>query len=71
MSFMYGKLRDRIATRYSTMAAFADALGIGRATLSLKLNNQSSFTASEISRACVLLEIPASEIGDYFFCVEC
>lgn len=70
MSFSYGKLRERILSRYPTLAAFAKDMGMSRTSLSLKLNNVSSFTAQEISKACRLLDIPASEIGEYFFCLR-
>jgi len=70
MSFSYGRLRERILLRYSTLGDFAVALGISRASLSLKLNNGSEFTASEIRKACELLDIPVAEIGDYFFTLK-
>ena len=70
MSFSYGKLRARIRERYKTFADFAKAAGMSRTSLSLKLNNVSTFTAAEITRICELLDIPTSEIGDYFFCVK-
>ena len=70
MSFSYGNLRERILEKYGTLAKFADLLGMSRTTLSLKLNNFSSFTSDEISKACELLDIEALDIPKYFFCLK-
>lgn len=69
MSACYAKLRGRIKEKYGTQANFADAMGMDRSTLSLKLNGKSDWTSPEIEKACVLLEIPFAEAHTYFFTV--
>lgn len=65
--FDYRKLRGRIKERFGTQDAFAAAMGIGRVSLSQRLNNSLGFSQREILRAAELLEIPTEEIPDYFF----
>lgn len=64
----YTKLRGKIVEVFRTQAAFADAMGMNKATLNGKLNNKSQWTADEITKACELLNIPLSEAHEYFFC---
>lgn len=68
LDFNYSKLRGRIREIFGTQERFADALGIGRVTISQRLNNQSEFTQQEILKAANLLEIPSDAIPLYFFC---
>lgn len=70
MVFNYSKLRGKIREVYGTESAFAVALGIGRVSLSQRLNNAAEFSRQEILQSCQLLEIPSSEIPDYFFAQE-
>lgn len=70
MSFDYSKLRGRIKELYKTQDSFAEALGIGRVSLSQRLNNSIDFKNKEISKACLLLEIPIDLIPAYFFTPE-
>lgn len=67
MSANYGKLRGRIKEIYNTQNEFADALGIGRVSLSKRLNGKLDFTQSEILRTAQLLDIPFESITEYFF----
>lgn len=64
---MYRKLRARIMELFGTQGDFADAMDMGRITLNTKLNGKSDWTASEIVKACELLEIELSEAWLYFF----
>lgn len=64
----YTKLRGKIVEMFRTQSAFADAMGMNKATLNGKLNNRSQWTADEITKACELLNIPLSEAHLYFFC---
>lgn len=66
----YAKLRGRIIEKFHTQSAFADAMGIHRATMNGRLNNRSQWTAGEIEKACALLDIPLSEAHFYFFCEQ-
>lgn len=65
--FNYNKLRGKIKEHFGTESKFAKALGIGRVSLSKRLNNRLEFSQKEILKACELLEIRLSEIGTYFF----
>ena len=64
----YTKLRGKIVELFRTQSAFADAMGMNKATLNGKLNNRSQWTANEITTACELLNIHLSEAHIYFFC---
>ena len=63
----FGRLREKIKAVYGTQKAFADAMGMNVATLNAKLNGNATWTLMEIEKACNLLDIPISEIVEYFF----
>lgn len=63
----FGRLREKIKAVFGTQKAFADAMGINVATLNAKLNSKAEWTLNEIEKACVLLNIPAEKIQEYFF----
>ena len=42
-------------------------LGIGRVSLSMRLNNKIEFTQEEIYKACEILGIDLEDISIYFF----
>lgn len=63
----FGKLRELIKQKYGTLGAFADALGMNRTTLSLKLNGKLAWKSTEIEAVCNLLDIPMTLVGEYFF----
>ena len=65
--FDYKKLRGKIREVFGTQENFANALGISKVSLSLKLNNTRDFTQGEISKAAALLEIKPSDVPAYFF----
>ena len=67
MEFNYNKLRGKIKEVYGTQDNFAEALGIGRVSLSQRLNNSVDFSNLEIFSACRLLGISQLEIAEYFF----
>lgn len=68
MTWNYNKLRGRIKEICGTQDEFADRLGIGRVSLSKRLNNQLEFTQAEMFKSCEVLSIPDNELSDYFFC---
>ncbi len=68
MIFDYSKLRGRIKEKYYTQDNFAKMMGMGRVSLSQRLNNILEFTQKEIFMACELLDIPLIDIPEYFFC---
>lgn len=67
MEFDYSRLRGKIREVFGTEAAFAKAMGMGRVSLSQRLNNVLEFSSQEILKACALLGIPSAEIPLYFF----
>lgn len=70
MSFGYAKLLGRIREKGYTQDALARLIGRNPGTLSMKLTNQAVFTQQEIIAICDALDIPAGDIGDYFFSRE-
>ena len=70
MAFDYSKLRGRIREKFGTEQNFARAMGMGRVSLSMKLNNEGDFTRKQMLRAAELLGLDAGEIPEYFFKVE-
>lgn len=72
MQFDFSKLRGRIIERFGTCSAFAEAAGISTSVLSYRLDNKTYFTMPEIYRIIQpdLLDIPAAEIGVYFYTLE-
>lgn len=67
MQFDYSRLRGKIREVFGTEANFAKALGMGRVSLSQRLNNTLEFSATEIRKSCSLLGISSAEIPAYFF----
>lgn len=70
MRWNYNKLKGRIKEMCGTQDEFASRLGIGRVSLSQRLNNQLEFTQDEMFRACDVLEIDRTDIPLYFFVPE-
>lgn len=67
MSANYAKLRGKIKEVYGIQDSFANAIGMDRSTLSLKLNGKSDWTREEIVKSCHVLNIPIVEVPAYFF----
>ena len=67
MNWNYDKLRGKIKEKCGTQDVFAEKLGIGRVSLSQRLNNQLEFTQKEMYAAVGILGIDAKDISDYFF----
>ena len=70
MAFNYSKLRGKIKEVYGTQDKFAKALGIGRVSLSQRLNNILDFSQAEIHISCNILGIKKEEIPLYFFTLK-
>ncbi len=68
--FDYSRLRGRIKEKCDTQDAFAERLGIGRVSLSQRLNNLLDFSQDEMFKACDVLDINKAEIPSYFFTVK-
>lgn len=69
MAYDYRKLRGKIKEICGTQDTFAEKIGLGRVTLSQRLNNQSEFSQDEIYRACDVLGLEKEEIPSYFFTI--
>jgi len=65
--FDFSMLTGRIITVFGSRQAFAEAVGISKGTLSMKLNNRSKITMPEIMKWSELLGIDPADIGLYFF----
>jgi hypothetical protein len=66
----FAKLKGRVREVYGTDAAFAQAMGISKAAMSMRLNNKCQWSVEDVRRAINLLNIPETEIGVYFFASE-
>ena len=67
MTYKTDKLQSRIIEKFGTQAAFAEALGIDKSTLSRLINEGREWKGSKMMKAVEVLEIPAEEIDSYFF----
>ena len=63
----YAKLRGKIREVFGTQEAFAEAIGLSKSGISLRLNGKVRWTAEEIEKAKNTLGFDAAEIGAYFF----
>ena len=70
MAWNYSKLKGRIKEICGTQDEFASRIGIGRVSLSQRLNNMLEFSQDEIFKSCDVLGIDKSEIPIYFFTLE-
>ena len=67
MLMSYSKLRGKIREVFGTQEAFAEAIGLSKSAISMRLNNKVKWTADEIEKAKNALGFEAEEIGEYFF----
>lgn len=67
MPYDYSKLRGRIKEKYSTQDKFAKIIGIGRVSLSQKLNCKLDFSQEDIKRSIIALGLSTEDIPIYFF----
>ena len=65
--FDYEPLRRYILFKFGKIENFAEALGVSRQAVSVKLNGKSGFTQDKINEWAEVLEMPAEDIGKYFF----
>jgi plasmid maintenance system antidote protein VapI len=64
------KLKGRIIEKFGTSKAFAKALGAQESNVSLKVNGKRELKRDDIFNFSRMLEIPDSEISEYFFTQE-
>ena len=60
------KLKLKIKEVFDTQAAFAEAMGMTKTPISLRLNGKIEWKMSEIAKACDLLHIPLADSYLYF-----
>lgn len=65
--FDYDKLRGRIKEVCGTESKYAEKIGLGRVSVSQRLNNQAEFTQQEMLETANILEFPIEDIPTYFF----
>ena len=70
MEFDFSRLMGRIREKHESQRSLAAALGMDKSTFNLKINNRYEFMPSEILRICDRLDIPHSQIPQYFFCLK-
>lgn len=67
MIYNYNKLRLRINEVCGDVVKFAERLKCDKRTVADKLSEERDFSQSDIELICQILDIPRSEIYDYFF----
>ena len=67
VQFDYSRLKGRIVEVFGTQDAFAEAIKLGRVSVSQRLNNKLEFSQGEMLRSAEALSFPLSEISSYFF----
>lgn len=69
MGFDFSKLKGRIAEKYKSRKALADFIGLTSTAMHNRLSGKVPFRPDEIMAMCApeCLDIPAEEIGAYFF----
>lgn len=60
-------IKAKIVNEYGKQEAFAAAMGSTPATISNKIRGKLAWRSDEIEKACFLLGIKQSEIGEIFF----
>jgi len=63
----FRKLRGKILEKYGNAGKFADEIGCSRQMVSRKLNNKSDMSRTDILLWLKKLDIPESEVHEYFF----
>ena len=66
-TYEYRKLKGRIVEKYGTMGAFAEALGLSKQSLSLKMTGKVGLSQEDIELWSGLLDIPQEEYGIFYF----
>lgn len=70
MAYDYSKLLGRIIEKFDSQSKFSGAMGLSERSLSLKLNGKVGFKQAEIAKACSLLDLPGTDIPEYFFTLK-
>ena len=65
--YNYNKLKGRIVEKLENQKNFTNLMHLSGQTITQKLNGNIEFKQSEIQRACEILDIPLTELKEYFF----
>lgn len=65
LNYDYSRLRGRIVEKFRTITAFAKAMGVSYACISMHLHNYTYWSQPDIDKACELLDI--DNPMEYFF----
>ena len=63
----YRKLRGKIKEVFGTLKAFAEAMDMDTASISMRLSDRIAWKREEIEKSCKVLHIPIEEVYLYFF----
>lgn len=64
----YAKLLGRMREKNTTQVGLAQEIGISETSINLSLGNKRPFKQDEITSICTYLDIPISDVDNYFFC---
>ena len=67
MAYQTDKLKARIAEKFGTQKAFAQAIGASRSAVCRYLKEGHDWRGSTLIKAIRVLEIPQEEVDSYFF----
>lgn len=70
MRYDYSKLNGKVIEVCGTQARFAELMEWSERTVSLKLNNKSSWKQPEIQKAMGILGLVHEDIQTYFFTIK-
>lgn len=65
------KLKGKIVECGYSLTTFSEKMNLSRPCLRKKINGETDFKASEIEKACSILDIPANKLEEYFFYKSC
>jgi hypothetical protein len=70
--FDYSNLRGRVIAKFGSLTRFAEVDGRSLNTISKKFNGKSQISIKDIEKwsSPELLDIPATEYKEYFFCKQ-
>lgn len=65
--FDLNKLKGRVIEKGLTLQQLAPRINVSEGTIYAKFSGKCEFKRNEIELLCKILDIPISEIGEYFF----
>ena len=67
MPYTYNKLRGRIVEKFGSQDKFAEAVGISKQSMSLKMTGKTGISQLDMERWSKLLDIDKVEFSEYYF----